>query len=129
MDYRIVVEKIKGYGLPYDLKASIRALEYGTKQGAAQRPFASAKTAIVNHLASLLPPETPPFYRSVLKARYIGSGRKRVATAWLEMFDGQIAQLEVVHIEGELYRHQWKHPTGDYLAYDRGQWKRIRGEI
>lgn len=83
----------------------------------------SAATLIADHMASCLPPGTPACYHSMANARFAGSGRKRVATAVLEMFDGQFATVEV--FQWELgFGHRWTVMAGGDTFYEDGRWQR-----
>lgn len=84
---------------------------------------ALAEKAIVNHLASCLPPGVPPIYRSIRNARFFERDRRQIATAELEMFDGQPATVEVF-----IWRlgvaHRWTNLVGGDACYEAGRWQR-----
>lgn len=83
----------------------------------------SASEMVADHLASCLPPGTPPCYRSIVHAHYMGSGKKRLAVAELEMFDGQPATLEV--FQWGLGRgHRWTFMSGGNAFFEDGRWQR-----
>jgi hypothetical protein len=54
-----------------------------------------------------------------------GSGRYRVATADLEMFDGQIATIEVFECRFEVLEHRWTTMAGGNAFYDGTRWRGV----
>lgn len=87
-----------------------------------------AEKAILNHLASCLPSGVPPIYRSITNARFFDQDRKQVATADLEMFDGQFATIEVF-IWNLGIAHRWTRFLGGDAFYEDGRWQRTAEPI
>lgn len=84
----------------------------------------AAKTLVDNHLASCLPVGCPPCHRLVIKARFVGVGKKSVAIADVEMFDGQAAKIEVFRWGLGGLGHRWTEMAGGCAFYEDGRWQR-----
>lgn len=89
----------------------------------------TAEELVAEHLAACLPLDTPPSYRRIVSARFVGTGRKRVAVAELEMFDGQPAKVEVHEYGKGGYgfggsSHRWLEMEGGNACYWNGRWQR-----
>lgn len=83
-----------------------------------------AATLVATHLASCVPAGTPPAFRTVINARFEGVGRKMVAIAVLEMFDGLTATIEVFKWATNALGHRWTAMEGGAAFYEDGKWQR-----
>lgn len=84
----------------------------------------NAAARVERHLASCLPDGVPPCHRRIVKARFKGHGRKSVAVAEVEMFDGQPATVEVFTWGPGCFGHRWTDMTGGCAYYEDGHWRR-----
>jgi hypothetical protein len=82
-----------------------------------------AERAIVNHLASCLPPGAPQIYRAIHNPHFVTRERKQVAIAELELFDGQAATIEVF-IWNFGVAHRWTRLDGGNAFFANGRWQR-----
>ena len=84
----------------------------------------AAWTLIDSHLRSCLPPGAPQVHRMLMRSRFAGSGRKRIATATVEMFDGVQATVEVFQWASGCFGHRWTTMDGGCAYYEDGRWQR-----
>lgn len=85
----------------------------------------NAEQTIRTVLQSAIPPGVPLSFNKILSARFVGSGKKRVATADLEMFDGLPATVEC-WCYGPGWAHRWTSMIGGDISWEGDLWKRSR---
>lgn len=85
----------------------------------------SATETVRSVLLSVLPPGVPPSFSKIASAHFTGSGKRRVATADLEMFDGLSATVEC-WCYGPGWAHRWTSMIGGDIFREGDQWKRSR---
>lgn len=83
----------------------------------------SAAEFITSQMQDCLPPGAPLSF-TIDEARFIGSGRKRVAVAKVTMFDGLPAELEVGSWGGG-HKHRWPSMEGGDCCFEVGRWIRV----
>lgn len=85
----------------------------------------SAGHSVASYMASCLPHGVPPCHRLIANARFVGFGRRRVAVADVEMFDGQPATIEVFRWGPmNAFGHRWTAMQGGAAFYEDGRWQR-----
>lgn len=105
-------------------KSEINArLHAGRDERKRAKPL-DASSLVEKHLADCLPPGTPPYHRAILTARYVGTGRKRVAIANVEMFDGLPATVEVFRWGANAFGHRWTAMEGGAVYFEDDRWHR-----
>lgn len=87
----------------------------------------AAAVFIEGALRACLPPGVPPSFHSIVSARWIGAGRKRVAEAELTMFDGLPAKVRVWQYGKYLdaLAHTFHDLPGGDVSFEDGRWIRI----
>lgn len=95
-------------------------------------PYSSSASAVSLVLTSVLPPGVPPSFNKILSSHWVGTGRKRIATATLEMFDGLTASVECWNygrkewIDG--WAHRWTSMDGGDISWNGSNWERVKRE-
>lgn len=82
-----------------------------------------AKKFVDDRLRACLPHGVPPAYLEITRAKYVGSGKNRVAAADLIMVDGLPGKV-VVSTNG-LMPHRFTDLPGGDLSFEGGIWMRI----
>ncbi len=90
-----------------------------------EREQESATGIVRDHLASVLPPGTPPKYREIVSARFFGTGRSRQAIADLVLFDGLPATVRVFGWRRGMAGHCFIDLPGGDCSFEDGRWIRI----
>ncbi|WP_374453784.1 hypothetical protein [Phenylobacterium sp.] len=83
----------------------------------------TAASVVRDTLLAVLPPGVPPSFDRIVSARFIGTGRRRIASADLVMFDGSPATVEV-WIAGVCTAHRWTSMPGGSAFWDGDAWRR-----
>jgi hypothetical protein len=85
------------------------------------------KTLVADTLTAIVPLGSPACFREVLSAWSAGSGRRKVVTADLIMFDGERSTVELRPFkiaDADGWSVQWKRlDAGAFYLLD-GEWKR-----
>ena len=78
-------------------------------------------------LRACLPPGAPPSFTLIISARWIETGRKRVAEADLTMFDGLPAKVRVWRYGSypDALAHTFYDLPGGDVSFEDGRWVRI----
>lgn len=84
-------------------------------------PRNNAEDTIRRVLMDVLPPNVPPSFRRVVRARFVGKTR---ILAELEMVDGLPSEIEAWQWPGG-WAHRWVTLEGGDLSWEDGRWWRI----
>lgn len=90
-------------------------------------PSITAMRYIIETLQGVLAPGTPPSWRTIDGARWVGTGKHRRAHADLTMFDGKPATVEAWE-RGGIRTHRWTEMPGGDCSFEGGRWIRIDRE-
>lgn len=83
----------------------------------------AAERFVDDRLRACLPHGVPPAYLEITRAKFVGSGKNRVAVADLVMFDGLPGKV-VVSTKG-LMPHRFTDLPGGDVSFEGGIWMRI----
>ena len=91
-------------------------------------PYNSSASAVSLVLMSVLPPGVPPSFNKILSSHWVGTGRKCIAVATLEMFDGLTATVECKSHGWGICSHKWTSMDGGDISWNGSKWERVKRE-
>lgn len=84
----------------------------------------SAQQFVADYLQGLLPPGTPPNWREIDGAKFVGFGQHVEALANLTMVDGLRAKVCIRRWSRGMLGHRWIDWEGEALFFENGAWQR-----